>query len=47
MIKTLTLAIQLGAFAWLAYAQPAEKFTNPLVRSQDAADPWMVRHEGY
>lgn len=25
----------------------ARTFTNPLVRSQDAADPWMVYHEGF
>ena len=26
---------------------PAKTFTNPLVRSRDAADPWMVYHEGF
>jgi GH43 family beta-xylosidase len=47
--KTLLLIIHLLAAAALsAYAQSAaETFTNPLVRSGDAADPWMVYHEGY
>ena len=49
MIKTLLLVIHLLAvFASSVYAQPpAETFTNPLVRSRDSADPWMVYHEGY
>src|SRR5687767_1708288 len=48
MVKILMLVILLlAAFLSQAYAQPAGTFTNPLVRSRDAADPWMVYHEGY
>jgi GH43 family beta-xylosidase len=48
MIKTLVFVIQLlAAFASTPYAPAAETFTNPLVRSRDSADPWMVYHEGH
>jgi GH43 family beta-xylosidase len=49
MSRTLVLVIHLLAvFASVAYAQPAAgTFKNPLVKSRDAADPWMVYYEGY
>ena len=48
-IKTLLVVAHfLLVFATSVYGQaPAATFTNPLVRSRDAADPWMVYHEGY
>lgn len=44
----LLVIIALVTFAPTIHAQaPAASFTNPLVTSRDAADPWMVYHEGY
>jgi GH43 family beta-xylosidase len=49
LIKILLLIIHLlAALVPTVYPQsPAGTFTNPLVRSRDAADPWLVSHEGY
>ena len=48
MIRTLLVVHLLAAFVSLVNAQPPGRtFTNPLVRSRDSADPWMVYHEGY
>ena len=45
---SLILISLLVAFPASAYGQSsAGTFTNPLVRTRDSADPWMVYHEGY
>ncbi|HJU54251.1 MAG TPA: family 43 glycosylhydrolase, partial [Pyrinomonadaceae bacterium] len=45
---TLLFVIALAALTVATHAQaPSGTFTNPLVTSRDAADPWMVYHEGH
>jgi GH43 family beta-xylosidase len=46
--KLLLLIILLSAFTPPVYGQaPAGIYTNPLVKTRDSADPWMVFHRGY
>ena len=46
--KPLLVIILLSAFAPPVYGRvPSGTFTNPLVRTRDSADPWMVYHGGH
>ena len=49
IIKPLLLVIHLRRHSRQRFIRNSRlgRFTNPLVRSRDAADPWMVYHEGY
>ncbi|HEY8562478.1 MAG TPA: glycoside hydrolase family 43 protein [Pyrinomonadaceae bacterium] len=41
------MVVLLAAVALTAQTRLARTFTNPLVRSQDSADPWMFYHKGF